>query len=254
MELLPNLLRDLPRGVVTDVRIGIHWTAVCIQSGGKEKCGLASTLQPAHEHTGIPDVPEAGRLQGMPGEELASFCMDKDHPTLCSLGMAALNALLLVDEESIKEVNAEEILGNFGDQQVVLVGHFPFVKQLRYKLKKLIVLELNPGPDDLPAEDAPILIPTASVVAITGMTLLNHTLEGLLELCQPSATVMVLGPTTPLDRRLFDYGIDILSGAVVSNIQEVLNAVSQGGNFKQVNRAGLQLATFVRPGLVLPHG
>jgi hypothetical protein len=73
------------------------------------------------------------------------------------------------------------------------------------------------------------------------MTLINHTLEGLLALCPPEAFVIVLGPSTPLTPLLFDHGVDILSGAVVTAIEPVLRIVSQGGNFRQVHRAGIRL-------------
>jgi hypothetical protein len=80
------------------------------------------------------------------------------------------------------------------------------------------------------------------------MTLANHTLEGLLRLCKPEALVMVLGPSTPLNPVLYDYGVDILSGSIVAEIEPVLKAVSQGANFRQVHRAGVRLVTVTRPG------
>jgi uncharacterized protein (DUF4213/DUF364 family) len=79
------------------------------------------------------------------------------------------------------------------------------------------------------------------VVAITGMTLLNQTLEGLLKLCSPKAYVILLGPSTPLSPVLFNYGVDIISGSIVEKIDPVLQVISQGGNFRQVHRAGVKL-------------
>ena len=122
-----------------------------------------------------------------------------------------------------------------------MVGRFPFVPRLRPRVGELVVLEQDPGPDDLPADQAPEILPGAEVVAITGMTLINHTLEGLLALCSPETFVILLGPSTPLAPLLFDYGVDILSGAVVTAIEPVLRIVSQGGNFRQVHRAGIRL-------------
>ncbi len=54
---------------------------------------------------------------------------------------------------------------------------------------------------------------------------------------------MLLGPSTPLSPLLFDYGIRLLSGALVEEIEPVLAAVSQGANFRQVHHAGVRLVT-----------
>jgi len=72
----------------------------------------------------------------------------------------------------------------------------------------------------------------------------NNTLDGLLRLCQPQATVMVLGPSTPLSPVLFDYGVNIISGARVIDEAAVLRTVGQGASFRQVE--GVKLLTFVK--------
>jgi uncharacterized protein (DUF4213/DUF364 family) len=56
----------------------------------------------------------------------------------------------------------------------------------------------------------------------------------------------LLGPTTPLSPLLYNYGVDLLSGSVVLNVEDVLHTVSQGGNFRQVHRAGVRLVTMSR--------
>jgi uncharacterized protein (DUF4213/DUF364 family) len=134
---------------------------------------------------------------------------------------------------------------------VALIGHFPFVERLKTRVGKLTVLELNPQPGDLPVSMAAEVLPTAKVVAITGMTLLNHTLDGLLKMCAPDALVILLGPSVPLDPLLFDMGIDILCGSVVTSVDPVLAAVRQGATFRQVHRAGVRLVTTTRPGFSL---
>ncbi len=85
------------------------------------------------------------------------------------------------------------------------------------------------------------MLPRSQVVAITGMTLSNHTFESLLEMCSPHAQVVVLGPTTPLSPLLFEAGVHVISGSIVTEIDPVLQTVSQGGNFRQVHHAGVRL-------------
>jgi hypothetical protein len=243
MKMLAELFTNLPDGKVVDVRIGLHWTAVVVEVAGIRQCGLASTLFEGHTHNSQPAVPEAGKLERFSGKELANWLFSES-PTQRSLGMAALNALLPPPTQELKEVNAEEAIARLGaGKTVALVGHFPFVDRLRQQVGELHVLELDPGPGDIPASAAPEIIPLAEVVAITGMTVINHTLPGLLELCPPQAYVMVLGPSTPLHPALFEHGIDLLSGAIVKEIEPVLKAVSQGGSFRQVHKAGVHLVT-----------
>jgi len=249
MQVIADLLETLPDGEVLDVRIGLHWIAVVLETGGVQRCGLASTLRAADEaeHAKGPDVPQAGQLELYSGRELAALALN-NQPTLASVGIAAINALLPLNPHLWREDNAGEVLARYGQgRRVALIGHFPFVSQLRSLVGDLQVLELVPQDGDLPASAAPEVLPHAEVVAITGMTLANHTLDGLLGLCDPKAQVMVLGPSTPLSPVLFDHGVDIISGAVVTAVEPVVHILSQGGSFRQIHRAGVRLVNMHRP-------
>jgi len=253
MSLIDDLLVGLPDGEVLDVRIGIHWTAVVVMVNGQRRCGLSSTLTQPHEHHGTPDVPTAGSLTALAGRELAEW-IRSDQPTLASIGVAALNALLPSSPDMWFERNAEEVIAQLGvGRQVALVGSFPFAARLRERVGTLVVLDGRPGPGEYPPDAAPELLPGADVVAITGMTLINHTIDDLLALRKDDATVLVLGPSTPLSPAMFGHGVDVLSGAVVTDIDRVLCTVSQGATFRQVRRAGVRLVTMKRAGRGLPR-
>lgn len=243
--IIPRLLAALPRsGTVADVRVGTHWTVVVIETPLGPRAGLAAT-QIVHDLAhGRPAVREAGRLIGKDARAVAELALS-DSLTERSLGFATMNALLDVDETRCVDLNAEEeILARGRGRRVAVVGHFPFVSRVRQVASTCWVLELSPGPDDLPAHMAPEIIPQADVVAITGMTLVNGTFEGLVELCRPDAYVLVLGPSTPLSPLLFDYGVDAISGTVVTDIPAVVTAVSQGATFRQIT--GRRLLTMMR--------
>jgi uncharacterized protein (DUF4213/DUF364 family) len=238
-EVWPSLIE----GTVLDVCIGLNWTAVVVISEGNLSCGLASTLRGDHTHTGEPTIPGAGELIGRPAMELARMALDAE-PTRISLGLAAINAMLPSMPKAWKDRNVEKVLARLGqDKTVALIGHFPFVTRLRQVLDHLEVIDRNPLPGDHPESAAPDILPGAGVVAITGMTLLNGTLAGLLELCAPDATVLLIGPSTPLSPLMFQYGIDMLGGSIVIDIDPVLRTVRQGGNFRQVKKAGVRLVT-----------
>ena len=162
-----------------------------------------------------------------------------------SIGVAAINSLLDMDEALAVEINASEVLTSRGrGKNVALVGHFPFIPQLRESAGQLWVIEQNPSEDEYPAEAAVDLIPRADIVAITSSSLVNHTLDGLLALCPPQATVMLLGPSTPLSPILFERGATIISGTRVVDEAAVLRTVGQGAAFRQVE--GAKLLTFVQ--------
>jgi uncharacterized protein (DUF4213/DUF364 family) len=248
MKLLDDLLATLPDGDVLDVCIGLHWTAVVARSNGQVCCGLASTLAAPHSHSAESDVPHAGHLHTLSVLELAHLACS-EHPTQASIGVAAMNALLPPRPELWRDLNAEEVIATHGaGKTVALIGSFPFVPALRSRVDRLFVLELQPKDDELPAEAAPDILPQADVIAITSMTLINHSLENLLKLRRPQSTVLLLGPSTPLSPMLFEHNIDVLSGSVVTDIDRVLTAIKQGANFRQVHRAGVRLVTMSRDG------
>lgn len=45
MNLMDDLLSQLPNGRLQEVRIGAFWTAVVVDVAGRQQCGLASTLR-----------------------------------------------------------------------------------------------------------------------------------------------------------------------------------------------------------------
>lgn len=246
MKLLKNILQTLPDGKVLDVRIGLHWTAVVVEVAGVRQCGLASTLSSAHDHHKEPDMPNAGQLDQLSGCELAEMALI-GNSLRASVGLAAMNALLPRQPQLWRDDNAEEAIAALGAGKLVaLIGSFPFVPSLRQRVGELIVIDQHPQPGDLPAESALEVLPRSQVVAITGMTLSNHTFESLLAMCNPHAQVVVLGPTTPLSPLLFEAGVHVISGSIVTEIDPVLRTVSQGGNFRQVHRAGVRLVNIHR--------
>lgn len=233
MNLLDEVLSTLTDAPLEAVWVGAHWTAVVVSRGGRSRCGLASTLRGEGPHGESP-VRWAGRLLEHGALELAGLVRSRQ-PLEASIGLAAVNALLEVDESRCREENALHILEREGrGKRVALVGHFPFIPRLRAAVGELWVLEQHPQPDEFPAERAPEFLPRADVVAITGATLVNHTLEGLLALCRPEAFVLILGPSTPLSPVLFRHGAKALAGTLVVDPPAVLRCVGQGATFQQI--------------------
>lgn len=246
LTFLSGLLEATERGEIIDVLVGRHWTAVVADVNGERRCGLASTITGDHHHHGKADVPEAGRLQERSAAELAALVCS-NRPLLAGIGLATMNALLPPQPQRWVTLNAEEVIAERGaGRKVALIGHFPFVSRLCPLVGELAVLEQEPREGDLPASAAPAVLAEADVVALTSMTIHNHTLPALLRMCMPEALVILLGPSTPLSPVLFDHGVDILCGSVVTDIPAVLRVAAQGGNFRQLHRAGVRTVTISR--------
>ena len=232
-----NASSDLP---VQKVLIGLHWTAV--QS---RYLGLAAT-QPDKTCCFAEEVLNGGSLHEKSAYELADY-LQSPRPLEASVGMAALNSFLPVDLSNTVELNARDlIVQKSQDRRVAMVGHFQFTEEIRRHAAELWVLELEPTSDsgDLPAFEAPRYLPQADVIAITASTLLNGTFEDLASLFSPHALVVMLGPTTPLSAVLFDYGVDVLSGARVNEPEAILHAIGQGSPLHRPR--GLQRLTLAR--------
>lgn len=240
MKIIDEILSSLDyKAPVGDIRQGPFQTAVLTRH-----CGLASTPHDSGPHHSRTPVNEAGLLMEKDARALA--CMAKsESPPEAAIGMATINSLIEIEEQRCAEVNAGDLLARKGQgQRVAIVGHFPFVPQLRSVAEELWVIERKPREGDLPEAEADRLIPQADVVAITGTAFTNHTLEHLLGLCNPKAYVVILGGTTPLSPVLFDYGISALSGTRVIDPKTVLRCVSQGATFRQIK--GIRLLTMER--------
>jgi uncharacterized protein (DUF4213/DUF364 family) len=230
MKILDDLLSMLNYDTsIKDIRQGIFHTGVLTRY-----CGLAATLpRDALKQEG-PLVREPGFLLKKTPKELAKMVYSESILE-AAIGMATINSLLEVDLHTCTELNAAEVILQKGEgKKVAIVGHFPFLPRVREKAKSLWVIEKNPGEGDFNEAEADRLIPQADLVAITGTSLTNHTLEHLLELCDPKAYVVMLGDTVPLSPALFDYGVHALSGTRVIDADLALRCVSQGANFRQI--------------------
>jgi len=230
MTILDDLMSILNfDAVVKDIRQGVFHTGVLTRN-----CGLAATLPRDALRQEPPMIKEPGFLLDKDPRELAQLAYSQSILE-AAIGMATINSLLEIEEASCIELNAAELIKKKGrDKRVAIVGHFPFIPKVREIAREVWVIEKNPKEGDFSEAEADNLIPQADVVAITGTALTNHTLEHLLDLCNPRAYVIVLGDTAPLSPILFEYGVDALSGTKVVDSDLAFRCVSQGANFMQI--------------------
>lgn len=191
-------------------------------------------------------MPLSGRLKGRPVTEYLDdiFCGNILRRTL---GIAALNALSLAVQEQDRNSGYELLSGvdAFDELDVTRYKKTVVVGALVPMLKKLIaanadfhVLEQDPRtlkerelPYYAPANQAYRYVPDADLLVITGVTILNDTLPGLLAMAKPGAEILITGPTASMvPEPFFRKGVTMLGGIQVTKPDELLDIISEGGS------------------------
>ncbi|MDR0840753.1 MAG: DUF364 domain-containing protein [Christensenellaceae bacterium] len=209
--------------------------------------------------TPIKDIPEAvccpssaaamplsGKLRGRCAENYLEDIFG-DNILKKALGIATLNALssLIWELEPPTAYSVDMGRDAFDGVDVARFEKTVVIGALVPMLKKLIaggcdfrILEqdsrtLKPRelPYYAPAEDAPKYVPGADLLVITGVTILNDTLPGILKLAKPGAQIIVTGPTASmLPDALFARGVTMAGGILVTKADALLDIISEGGS------------------------
>lgn len=191
-------------------------------------------------------MPLSGRLAGRSVEKYLEdvFC---DNILRKTLGIATLNALssLIWELEPPTEYAIEMSKDAFDEldvtkyEKTVVIGALvPMLKKLIAAGKDFRVLEQDSRtlkerelPYYAPAEAAPEFVPHADLLVITGVTILNDTLPSILAMAKPGAEILVTGPTASmLPEPLFDKGVTMAGGILVTKADEVLDILCEGGS------------------------
>jgi hypothetical protein len=225
-ELINNLKMDLP---VTAGVVGSHLIAVA-----SRRLGLAAHLPRVEGGKPVPSERSMFALVGRSACDLAMWLMG-DEWLRAGIGMASLNSLLEIDCDKLQEINAKHIIADrAAGKNLMVVGHFPFVNTIRSTVRNLWIMEKQPGAECISEEEGYQLLPEADVVAITGSSLINHSFERIMSNCRSTSFKIMLGPSTPLSPVLFDYGLDVIGGALVEMMNTVLAEVEQGAAFREL--------------------
>jgi uncharacterized protein (DUF4213/DUF364 family) len=183
------------------------------------------------------------RLDGVMLRDLATLALRR-HDLAAAIGIAAINA-----QYNRPELAGHDDDGLAGDAAApaappgspvgptVVIGRFP---SLDDKLPGALVIERNPGPQDLPESAADTLLPSARRVIITASTLANHSLPRLLALAR-QAEISLIGPGTPLAPGLFRHGIATLAGFVLDRPDPAAEAIAAGAGYGKLKAFGRRL-------------
>lgn len=158
---------------------------------------------------------------------------------LSALCQAARKLVLQVDYAVRRDVDALDAVDVPRDAHVVIVGAFvPVIKAMKARGQSFRILEKDPAtlkddemPFYAPAEQAPVEVPKADVLFITGTTLINDTLEPILAAAKPGAKIVVVGPTASVSPEpLFRRGASLVGGVDVTDPDLLLDILTEGGS------------------------
>jgi uncharacterized protein (DUF4213/DUF364 family) len=232
---------------VSDVRLGIFYTAAQLSSG---HTGVAFTPRGLTDTVCCPRsasaAPPAGRLAGQDAWVLAEYAHSQV-PLRRAAGIAVLNALsaLAMEQHAVpggQLIPGMDALGAAGvlpDDRVAMVGGFiPFIKALKGQVADLWVVDKHREalkPDELPfwrsPDRATEVLSQASVVIMTGSSLVEGGIDTLLEAAAKARRVVLAGPTaSPWPPTFFERGVDVLGGIRVLDGRLILQVVSEGGS------------------------
>ncbi|MGH7063722.1 MAG: Rossmann-like domain-containing protein [Stellaceae bacterium] len=228
--------------------IGLFFSGVKLKNGIAGAC--ATPIKTIPEAVCCPSsamaMPFPGKLRGRPAFDLAREALGQNGIRR-AVGIAALNALADMswrrrphpDFELRLGIDAFDAAAIRPGERVVVVGAFvPFLRALKAMGQPYLVLEQDPAtlkPDELPffrpAEAAAAVVPGADVLLITGTTLINDTLDGLLAFARPTARVTMVGPTVGLLPDAFmRRGADILGSVRIAAPDAFLDILAEGGS------------------------
>jgi uncharacterized protein (DUF4213/DUF364 family) len=141
----------------------------------------------------------------------------------------------VLDLVAVEETDAVGMVGYFG----------PLVEPLRKSAKALHIIERRSGLEKsiLPEQAAGDILPRCQIVILTATSLLNRTLDGLLNHCGSAREIVLLGPSTPLLPNIFaPRGVTLLLGVEVIDPVQAMRVISEGGGTHQLSYATRKIA------------
>ena len=223
---IPEKLTTGLTGTTGRVIIGLNWTLV------EGPCGFGLAHTPARGSAGCFGLSYAGELSGKPLAEIA-LGITSQNPFDRALAQASINAYWNKAELPGADVNGLDLVAERSGRTIV-IGRFP---GLADRMPDAQVIEREPGPNDYPTSAAPELLPGADQLLITASAFTDGSLWNYLALA-PDAFTVLIGPGTPLSKKLFECGIDALAGFVIRDGERAISAITQGGAVKALKKFG----------------
>jgi len=163
------------------------------------------------------------------------------------VGVAILNAIsqLLIKEEKFLTRGLLELIEFKPNDLVVVIGNMvPIVRALEKRKIKTIVLERNPlfrSEDTLPDCLIKRVLPKATVCIVTGATLVNDTIDLIIDYSKNCRIRAIIGPTAQiLPEIFFDLGFTHVASLKITDIEKAKWAIIHGGGARVIEKHGIK--------------
>jgi uncharacterized protein (DUF4213/DUF364 family) len=240
LKYLEELDLDLRNLLIRRIVFGLRLTAVELSDGS---VGTSSTIDdvgrvPAKKDRDFDEF-SPSKFVGKSVADL--FGTEKNIGLIYTAKIAVLNAISsksLRDSgyRIIYDADPIDLLEFSHGDKVTLVGAFKsYINLLTGKNVKLRVLELDEealiGDDKkyyVPAEKYSEVIPDSDIVIITGLSLVNNTIDGLLDAVKAGTKLVITGPSAGiLPQILFKKGVNIIGATEVLDSEMLFTLVSE---------------------------
>lgn len=239
---------------ITKVVIGLGYTGVEVSAYDLEPIlGLASTLASVINSVDCSKINFAGKLTNKKLLELLEWSYLA--PSLEKIiGIATLNAVsqhILRIKNPYSKLTGDplDFLKINRDTSITIIGLMkPFIRKLIKKTRDITLVEdtitvpqefrefnFRTNIDELEKEEI-----STDILICTGTSLINNTIEQILNLFKKKTQkTVVMGPSVGmLPDILFDYGVDIVGGMEITNSEETLKILQEGGGTKLFKKFG----------------
>ncbi|MBN2776159.1 MAG: DUF364 domain-containing protein [Bacteroidales bacterium] len=242
-----NLLSDnktnLDKLIIDQVLFGVNMTAVKLSDGS---IGVASTLfqkeSRPHKHKRhfgdfSPSKYSNQKVLDLFNSEIESSLTD-------TLRIAVLNGVSAKQIENagykiIDNSDPIDLIDISKIKTITIVGAFrSYIDLLSETGVNLKVLEMDKNMLSeehqkyfVPANQYPNVIPNSDLVIITGLTLINNTIDGLLKSASKKNKIIVVGPSANIfPEFLFKNGVSIIGATKYTNPDLLFKLIAEGAN------------------------
>lgn len=230
-SLYEELLSGIPQGIkAKNIVVGATFAAVESETGA---VGLGSYLWSRYYTR---PFTHPGDLTGKTLRELAELIKSRNYLE-AAIGQAAVNAWYNAPEMARQNgvdmdqnpredrmndpfiMSQREIRG----KKVATIGHFPYLEKLFEPICDLAIIEHEPDMNgDYPFEAADYLLPDCDFAYLNASGLVDKSLPRMLRLSQNAQKITLVGPCAPLWPGFARYGIQDVSGLVITDAGRAL--------------------------------
>lgn len=226
---------------VTDIVVGISMLAVELDYS---RIALSYTLRD-NLKSGCSIFPSVQRAVGQPAESIAEWLVTGTDDIQRAIASATISAATRKEYPSAAQTTPFGLSVREGDK-VGMVGMIrPVIKQLKPYRPELYIFDkgkcsFHPDEPDLyPVEKQREIIPECDILILSGTTVINRTIDSLVDMASRAREILVLGSSTPMFPEGFrNSKVTVVAGSAwrYEDKKEIFTLVSRAAGMKALSR------------------